>query len=67
MKFKLIKLKCKNVGAYGVKGISTGDAIELTGHFAEKAKNNPDFSEVLSKTTKKAKAANRGDSSGSKK
>jgi len=63
MKFKFIKSNCENVGAYGVENISTGDTIELTGRMAEKASNNPHFSEVLTRNTKKAKD---GDSSGNK-
>jgi len=49
MKYKLIKAGCKNVGAYGVTGLSTGDTFELKGHLAEKANNNPDFELVKSK------------------
>ena len=61
MKLKLIKLNCKNVGAYGIENISTGDTIELSGHSAEKARNNPDFTEVLTKAKKN------GNRSGNKK
>ena len=57
MKFKLIKSKCKNVGAYGIENISTGDTIELSGHSAEKARNNPDFTEVLTKAKKNGKSS----------
>jgi len=52
MKFKLIKKGCKNVGAYGVTGLSTGDTFDVDGLFAEKAKNNPDFFEVKKKVEK---------------
>ncbi len=62
MKFKLVKPNCKNVGAYGVENISTDDVINLTGRQAEKAKNNPDFSEVKQRRVKK-----NGNSSGIKK
>jgi len=60
MKFKFIKADCKNVGAYDLSNISTGDIVEFKGHFEEKAKNNPDF-----EIAKKKKAGKRnGDSSG---
>lgn len=64
MKFKFIKPDCKNVGAYGISNISTGDTIEFSGHFIEKAKNNPDF-ELVKVKAKKAVKKN-GDSSGNK-
>ena len=60
MKFKLVKSNCKNVGAYGVSKLSTGDTFELDGRLAEKAKNNPDFSEVLTRSKKVKKHGNSG-------
>ena len=62
MKFKFIKPECENVGAYGVSNISTGDTVEFSGHFIEKATNNPDF-ELVKVKAKKAVKKN-GDSSG---
>ena len=62
MKFKFIKPDCENVGAYNVENISTGDTVEFSGHFIEKAQNNPDFE--LVKAKKKVKKD--GDSSGNK-
>jgi len=59
MKFKLIKLGCKDVGAYGGAKLSTGDTFELDGHLAEKASNNPDFE--LVKAAKKAPAKKAAD------
>lgn len=64
MKFKLVKSNCKNVCAYGVENISTGDTVEFTGHFVEKAKNNSDFKLIAGKTKKVQK---NGDSGGNKK
>ena len=64
MKFKLIKPNCKNVGSYGGVILSTGDTFELTGVLADKAKNNPDYSEVLTHKTKKAKNGNSGRNKG---
>lgn len=52
MKFKLIKKGCIDISSYGEEDISTGDVIELTGRFAEKASNNPDFEEVVKKAAK---------------
>ena len=62
MKFKFIKADCKNVGAYDLSNISTGDIVEFDGYFEEKAKNNPDF-EIAKVKSKKAGKKN-GDSSG---
>lgn len=61
MKFKFIKPKCENVGAYDLRNISTGDTVELTGHFAEKATNNPDFELVKIKKAKKTNGNSGGD------
>lgn len=45
-KFKLVKKDItKQVPCYGKKA-KTGDVIELTGHMAQKAADNPDFQEV---------------------
>ena len=58
MNFKLVKLNCKNVGAYGVTGLSTGDVFQLEGRAAEKAGNNPDFKFIKAKkkSSKKSKS-----------
>ena len=56
MKFKLIKKGVKDSQAYGHEGLKTGDTIELTGIFAEKAARNPDFEEVKARK----KRANKG-------
>ena len=55
MKFKLVKQVEGSVRSYGGQEVSTGDEIELDGHFAEKAKLNPDYEEVKA-TAKKATA-----------
>ena len=53
MKFKFIKKVDGEVPCYDGKTVKTGDVIELTGHFAEKAKNNPDFEVVRGNTAKR--------------
>ncbi len=52
MKFRLVKEGCVKVNAYHKEGISTGDVVELEGHFAEKANNNPDFKKVATRNRK---------------
>jgi len=64
MKFKLVKPNCKNVGSYGGVILSTGDTFELTGVLADKAKNNPDYSEVLTRSKKAKKYGNSGGNKG---
>ena len=54
MKFKFIKPVEGEVPCYGGKTVKTGDEIELSGHFEQKAKANPDF-EVVSGNTAKRK------------
>ena len=61
MKFKFIKPNCKNVGAYNIENISSGDTVEFTGRFAEKATNNPDFELVKIKKAKKTNGNIGGD------
>ena len=61
MKFKFIKPNCKNVGYYSLRNISTGDTVELDGHFIEKATNNPDFELVKTKKAKKTNGNIGGD------
>lgn len=46
MKFKFIGKKRGVVKSYDGKEIATGEEIELTGHFAEKALINPDYQVV---------------------
>ena len=46
MKFKLIAEFDKPVRCYTGEMISTGDVIELDGHLADKARNNPNYKEV---------------------
>lgn len=53
MKFKLVKKVDGEVPCYGGKTAKTGDVIELNGHFAEKAKANPDFEVVRGNTAKR--------------
>lgn len=36
-------------GAYGHRAIKNGDVLEIGGHLADKAANNPDFEEVFEK------------------
>ncbi len=51
MKFKYIAKGKTNSNAYNFPaGLKTGDVIELQGHFAEKAKKNPDFEKVGNNT-----------------
>ena len=56
MKFKFIKQVDGEVNCYCGKTVKTGDVIELEGHFAEKAKANPDFEVVRVSTKRKAKS-----------
>lgn len=58
MKFKFIKSNCKDAPIYGGQTASTGDHVDFDGHFAEKAKNNPDFELATIKTKKVAKNGN---------
>lgn len=55
MKFKFVKEVIGTVPCYGNKQVKTGQEIDLTGHFAEKAKRNPDFEEVVVEPKKDAK------------
>ena len=55
MKFKFVKSVSKPVPCYGDKKVKTGQEIELAGHFAEKAKRNPDFEEVVVESKEDAK------------
>jgi len=57
MKFKFVKKVTGSVKVYDGATVKTGDVVEFDGHFAEKAKNNPDFETVVAKkAAKKAKA-----------
>lgn len=47
MEFKFTKEVEGKVSVYDGNKVATGDTIELTGFFAEKAKRNPDFEEVI--------------------
>ena len=40
-------------GAYGHRAIKKGDVLEIGGHLADKAANNPDFEEVFEKKAEK--------------
>lgn len=52
-KFKFIKEVECSVNAYGHEGVNTNDTIEIDGHLAQKAANNPDFKEVKSRAKPK--------------
>jgi len=54
MKFKFIKHVEGEAPCYDGKRVKTGEVIELTDAFADKAKNNPDF-EVVSGGTSQRK------------
>lgn len=43
MKFRFIRKVDKKVPVYNGNLVKTGDTIELEGHLAVKAQNNPDF------------------------
>ncbi len=49
MQYRKVKAGEKgfNPSAYGHEGIKVGDVLEIDGHLADKAANNPDFEEVL--------------------
>lgn len=49
MKFKFVKNVEGSVPTYNGKKVKTGQEIDLSGHFAEKAKKNPDFEQVEAK------------------
>ena len=46
MKFKFVKRVRGIVKTYEGKEVATGEEIEFTGHFAEKALKNPDYEKV---------------------
>lgn len=49
-KFVFVKPVESSVATYGSKGatkVKTGDEVELDGFFAEKARANPDYEEVI--------------------
>lgn len=46
MKFKFVKKVNGDVPVYQGKKAKTGQTVEFTGYFAEKAKRNPDFEMV---------------------
>jgi len=52
MKFKLIKEFADPVRCYNGEMIKTGDVITLSGHLAQKARNNPNYAEVRAKKSK---------------
>jgi hypothetical protein len=47
MKFKFVKKVRGVVTSYNGKEVATGEIIELTGHFAQKALLNPDYEQVV--------------------
>lgn len=43
MKFRFVKKVTGKVIGYDGQKVATGDEVTLNGHFAEKARNNPDY------------------------
>lgn len=55
MKFRFVRKTDNPVKGYNGTMLSTGDEIELTGHFIDKAISNPDYEAVQPKKTTKKK------------
>ena len=65
MKFKLVAKFDEPVRCYTGEMISTGDVIELDGHLAGKAMENPNYETVKGSVKKSAKKVQSDDESGS--
>ncbi len=57
MKFKYVRPDVSNTRIYGHEDVSTGDVIDLEGHFVVKATNNPDLERVKDEPKKAVKKA----------
>jgi len=56
MKFRFVKKVDHPVIGYMGTMLSTGDEIELTGHFIDKAIANPDYEAIQAEAMKKKRA-----------